>query len=275
VQSSSVALVMGLVVGLVTQPQAAAAQPPSGDSLAGATDTPGAPDAVEEARALYREGLEAIASARWAEAAQAFRASYALHANPASLFNLGTALRAVGRSVETAAALDRLFTRHGDEIDPEVRVAAQQMLDEARARIAVLELTGLELTGLELTGLESTGVDAAGGSVFVDGEPTPYRPAARVSVEVDPGEHSVRVERDGFVPFEWRGDVEAGGRRVVGVELLPMARSPDEDANRASSPWLWVAVGGAVAAAIAAAVIVIVVTSGPTVEPQSADVIRL
>src|SRR5258706_9800914 len=51
----------------------------------------------ERARQLYKDGLELVRNAQWAEALAAFEASHELRPHPLTLYNIGACQRALGR----------------------------------------------------------------------------------------------------------------------------------------------------------------------------------
>lgn len=205
-------------------------------------------DRVERARARYHEGLGHIEAGRWADAAEAFRASYRLLDNPASLYNLGTALRALGRHVDTRDVLTRMLADH-PEIEPETRGAAREMLEESAARIARLRVLDLPRDPALVLRLDDRAVPAAQGGV---------------RLELDPGPHVLRVSRPGFEPFVHRLRLEDGGEAEVRVEMRRV--------RRRFLPWLVVA--AAVVAASGALAAGLLTRDAP-LQPGSSDRIRL
>jgi hypothetical protein len=75
----------------------------------------------------------------------------------------------------------------------------------------------------------------SGLAVSLDGKPLDSS-APLVAREVDVGEHVLRAEAPGYVPFSWKGTLRDGAREKVQVKLdfAPRGR----DAARGTPPWL-------------------------------------
>jgi len=205
----------------------------------------GQPDAGtrERAREIYQTGLDQVEAGRWADALEAFRASYRLSGVGAALFNAATALRALGRNVEARNALERLLAEH-DDLEEPVRVVAAQMRDEVSARIAVLELVRLPDTAGNLT-------------VRLDASVVPEPDRRPLEIESDPGLHRVTIESPTEGRFAWEGNVAEGQRIPIEVEL---------EREGGGIPW-WVFASGS-ALIVAGAIVVIAVVAATPEDPQ-------
>lgn len=208
-------------------------------------------EAMEEARAIYNEAAQAAEEERWADAIGLFEQSYALSGRASALYSIGYTSRNVGRFIDARAALDQLLEQ-GD-VDEALRDQAIVLRHEVQRKIAVLSLVGLEQ-------FEEPTVRMDGARAEDDGE----RP---LSLEVDPGEHRVRVEAPGYSEFTWAGRLAQGDTMRLEVEMEDVSDSIWE------SPWLWIGVGAFV---VAAAVITIVVAqSAAQLSPNSEFHLRL
>lgn len=222
-------------------------------SVAAAQD----PD-VQEARARFVAGQAAVESGRWADAVEDFRRAYELSRVPAALYNVGFALRALGRHREARDVFTELLVRHGD-MEASLREEAERYRDEAAARVVALVLIGLD-------------PDAAH-EIRFDGERVIDEGQRPVSIEGDPGTHALTVRRDGFEPFVWEGALRDGERRRIPVELTP-SETAVESGSVFSSAAFWlvlgavVLVGGGVAAAI-------LIQDARQLDPQSDRVVEL
>jgi hypothetical protein len=114
--------------------------------------------------------------------------------------------------------------------------------------------------------VDSTGSDVVGARVFVDGEPQEARLEGK-ELEVDPGTHTLRVERDGSVPVEQRIVVRESERhRMVSVAFAaavvqpavasaatpgPSGESPATSSPRSLVLPITLVVGGGVTLAVA------------------------
>jgi tetratricopeptide (TPR) repeat protein len=191
-------------------------------------DTAAAPP---EAREQYRIGLEAMENGRWADALGAFRRSYELNPTVPALYNQGVVLRSLGRLREARDTFARLLDEHPDA-PADAREAANEMGREVAERIAELVVLNLPAPRFRL-------------GLRLDGAPIDDPGDRPLSLEVDPGEHTLGVLREGYDPFEWRGALGDGEQREVRVEL-----------EKTGIPlWAWIAAGSGV---VLGAVIVVV-----------------
>ncbi len=249
-----VALVLALAAAF-SRPTDALAQ--AADALAQAPDALAQePAPHDDARRAFLEGTAAADEGRWTDAVESFRRAYALSSSSVALFNVGFALRALGRYLEAAHTFDALLA---GTLDDETRAESERLRREVRSRLAHLELSGWpEALDLELR---------------VDARPRPAGQTLSLRFELDPGDHSVSIRSAGYEPWEWAGALAAGETRQLQVTLLPTRRS--EAAPRstvASSPWLWAAIGVVLVAS--AAVIVWRVRDAQQLRPE-ATVVRL
>lgn len=215
-------------------------------ALAGSAHAQTDPDGAREA---FAEGIEAAADARWERARERFAASYALEPKVAALYNLATALRALGRHREARDALDRVLT--DPDAREDVRDSARTMRAEEQARIARLVLA----------------LDPAAVRVRIDGRPRRDTGERPLGLEVDPGPRALDVEREGSRPYRWSGRLAPGEERRLEVAL-----QDDAPVRRVvKSPWLWVGVG---AVLVTVVTVVVVARAGRDLSPESPEVLR-
>lgn len=218
-------LSLSLVVGLLSVTAATEAQ---------------AEDSQSAAREAFLRGQEAADSGRWADALREFEQAYLMSGVPTALFNAGMALRALGRHKDARDTFDRLIENHPDSAASE---QARPLRDEAASRVAVLELAGLDPEGeYELR---------------LDGQLLRVAIAPSVEVEVDPGQHGLSAEREGYETFAWEGRLGDGDRERIQIVMAELERPtvPGETRSVARSPILWIAVaavliGGGVGLAV-------------------------
>ncbi|WP_053238430.1 tetratricopeptide repeat protein [Sandaracinus amylolyticus] len=172
------------------------------------------PAEVEEARALFVAGSAAVESGRWADAVSSFERAYEITGAPSALYNLGLALRALGRHRDARDAFDRLLTAHTLD-DAELRREVEQMRTEEAARVAVLELVGLDADARH--------------AIRFDGRDVADDGARPLDVETDAGAHTLIAEREGFRPFVWEGELADGERRAVRALFEPVATASASD----------------------------------------------
>lgn len=165
-------------------------------------------DEIAAGRAAFVAATHAAAEQRWADALTGFERAYELTAAPPALLNVGVVLRALGRQREARDAFDRLLVEHPEFA---AQTDAVNLRTEVAARVAALILTGLEATPHQLR---------------LDGRSLGTRQGPRLELELDPGEHGVLLERDGYRPWQWEGILGDGERREIHVELTPVPLLP-------------------------------------------------
>jgi hypothetical protein len=222
---------------------------------------------VAEARALFQAGEAAVEAGRWADAVDSFRRAYELSNVPAALFNLGYALRALGRHREARDAFAELLREH-PRFDRELREEARRYRAEAETRIAILLLQGLD--------------PRTRYALRFDGRPLTDDGRRPVSLEADPGAHTLTVRLEDRPPFVWEGDVSPGARLEIDVEFPSVATNgngelvitedpidpPDEEGSVVESPWFWILISVGVLGA-GAAIAGYLIWDGMQVDPET------
>ncbi len=155
----------------------------------------------QAARDAFVQGAEAADQGRWADAVRLFELSLESAPRPNTLYNLGMALRAMGRHRDARDTFSRLIDQY-----PTSRSAAEALplRQEESERVAVLSLVGLDAEAEYAVRLDGLGVEGSG----------PTR-----TLETDPGRHAVEIDRDGYHSFAWEGQLADGARETVTVEM--------------------------------------------------------
>lgn len=202
-------------------------------------------DAEQEARELFRRGVEASASQRWAEAAEHFRRSSELVPKAATHFNLAVVYQQLGEPVAALRTLDVFAEMEPDE---DLRLGAER-LRTALWQVVVRYEVRVDVAGARFVvdGREVAGSGQSRRLVLPSGEhrlevSAPGRATERVHLSGAPGATvQLRLELAELKP----ADVAPGARPVH------HAPPPEKDGRRAlrRNPWLWTGVGVAVAAA--------------------------
>jgi tetratricopeptide (TPR) repeat protein len=213
-----------------------------GASAAHAQATTDDPARREEAKARYAQGAAAYRAGQFDEAVELFLTADRLAPSPALSFNVA---RAYEKLEQPARALEhyRAYLRRGAEPRHETAV---------RARVSELEGV-LKARGVQQLSVLS---EPSGAHVLVDGRPAGTTPWTE---ELAPGEHVVRITKDGFA--EERRDVELDATRAldVTVVLAPAAPSAgalppttnvplepvEESGTFRPGPWVTMGLGGA------------------------------
>ncbi len=185
----------------------------------------------DAAREAFLRGQQAAESGRWADALREFEQAYLMSGVPTALFNAGMALRALGRHKEARDTFDRLIESHPDSAASE---QARPLREEEAARVAILELAGLDPEGAY--------------ELRLDGRRLEITIAPTVEVEVDPGQHGLSAEREGYESFTWEGRIDDGERERIQIVMAELERrtEPAESSSIAKSPILWIAVAAVV-----------------------------
>jgi len=188
----------------------------------------------DAAREAFLRGQQAADSGRWADALREFEEAYLMSGVPTALFNAGMALRALGRHKEARDTFDRLLESHPDSAASE---QARPLREEEAARVAMLELAGLDPEGAY--------------ELRLDGRLLEIAIAPTLEIEVDPGQHGLSAEREGYETFTWEGRLADGERRRIQIVMAELERpTAGETRSVARSPLLWIAVAVVVGGAI-------------------------
>ena len=232
-----------LALGLLLAAAPAAAQ--RGDRPADRADDEPTEEDVENARELFRTGLEAVEEERWEEARTLFERSYELVPRASTLLNLAAAQAETGRLVAAAASYRRFLEETADDRRARrFRPGAEQELATIESRITHVTLT---MEGLRPD--DSTELDGQAIAVGTMGG------ATGSEVPMDPGQHVLVVRRHGteigrvelvLVEGESRG-VTVPLRDVPEVNEDLLAEPPSEEMDLMPI-WVGVGVGAAVIA---------------------------
>lgn len=162
--------------------------------------------AKNDARRFFHEGRGLAEEHRWAEALEAFSASYDALASPLTLFNIGYCQRALGRTLDARTTFRKFLadapgSRAANTVLPEVK----RILTELEARVARITVT----------------VDHVQTRISIDGRPV-EAVDGKVSLEVDPGFRSVLAERQGYKPFFGDLTISPGQHAKLTTKLDPL-----------------------------------------------------
>ncbi len=132
-------------------------------------------DAVTiQARARFKEGVEAYDKGQYENARLAFLQAYALKKHPAVLLNLAQSSAKAGHALEAAKSFHQ-FLKEATSSSPQQRADAESGLAEVRQKVGRIEV--ISPAGTEIT-LDDK--ERVGASPFAD------------PIEVEPGAHSLR-----------------------------------------------------------------------------------
>jgi len=211
----------------------------------------------EEAKKSFLEGVDHFAVENYPAALSAFLKSYEILPNPNVLYNIGMCQRALFDFAASIATLREYLDKKGEAVPDEEREQIEGILADMEGSVGHLEIF----------------VSEDGASVSVDAGKETLSPLSG-PLMLNPGEHVVEVEKEGFMGKKQTVTVKEGERETLEVVLepVPVAAPPEvvidqekEKADRKKekrkkilkSPILWgvlgaVLVGGAVAAGVTA-----------------------
>jgi tetratricopeptide (TPR) repeat protein len=155
----------------------------------------------DQAKALFRQGVEASDAGRWAEAVEAFTRSLSLVERPSTLFNLLTALREQARYREALPIGERYLVVAKAAEDAPKRAQVQRLITEMKDAMGTLVLR----------------VEPAGAEVQVDDIAVP--PRSFPQLYLSPGRHELVVRAEGYTPHQETITIERHIRSQVAVKL--------------------------------------------------------
>jgi hypothetical protein len=206
VLSSFIVVALGaplVATSVSAQPKAAAPAAPSASAS-------GSPDDAKknEAKEHFVKGVDLMQLEQWDAALVEFNASLALFATRNARKNAATCLRQLGRFAEALDEYELLLKEYGGQLSP-------QDLDFVNKSIADLK---------NVTGFIVIETSVAGATVVIDSKPRGTTPLPG-PVRVGQGTHTIRVIKEGYIPFETTSPVL--GKQTVKIEakLSVLARS--------------------------------------------------
>ncbi|WP_437280352.1 PEGA domain-containing protein [Sorangium sp. So ce375] len=209
----------------LAQPANAPAPPPDPDS-----PTPVPPAAVEdqssaraEAEARFYRGKKLADDGAWNAALAEFLASRELYPGSSATIGAAVCLKHLQRFDEALDLFEILLRDFSDSLSADVKASAQREAAELRSLIGTIVIQRV----------------ARGAAITLNGRSRGVHPS-NSSFRVPAGSHILRVDKEGFEPFETRVTV-AGGQTVrVDVLLTPLAirlrRQQDEDDAELAAP---------------------------------------
>jgi hypothetical protein len=178
----------------MTPPVAAAAQPSASPSKSDAM--------TDQARELFVKGAALYEQRQYERAEAAFLAAWVLKKHFQIAGNLGRCEMKLGKFRNAAVHLALFLKELPSSGNQDERKRTQALFDEARAKVAVVEIQ----------------VDVAGAEVRVDGQTVGAAPLA-AEVYVEPGKRTIEATRDGYQDAREVVDAKAGGLVTVSLKL--------------------------------------------------------
>jgi hypothetical protein len=160
-----------------------------------------ADDPKAEARNKLVEGGELLRRGDYTDALAKFKEAYALVPSPKIFYNFALAYQNLGRTTEAVEAFEKFLDEAGDAA-PDIRANAERYKSELVPKIASVVIQ----------------CDNEGAEISVDGRPYGTTPRKN-PIRLDPGPHSLIVEKAPLPAFTQKLDVRAGQRVVVDAKL--------------------------------------------------------
>jgi hypothetical protein len=147
-------------------------------------------------------------SPEWDKAAAKFQEAYDVSKNPRVLFNVGVCERNLQHYARAIAKFKQELAEGAGKLTPQEKADTQATIDALQRYVSTIEIA-------------TTEPDA---TVFVDDQKVGQTPIAPIPADVG-SPHVIRVEKDGFLPFEKR-DVQLSSTAAtkVTVDLEPKAK---------------------------------------------------
>lgn len=198
---------------------------------------PGVDDARERSRAAFRRGVAQAESGDYVSARDSFQEAYRLFPHPSILLNLGIARAHTGQWLEAEQDLVHFLADDGGA-RPDELASARAELAQTRQHLGSFRLR----------------VSPDGARATLDARPVALIPGTFVDVRTTRGTHALRVEADGYTPYDRKLDVAGEKAPDVDVSLQPVGQAPpatQPGEGRKIGGWFLVA-GAGVAAVVGA-----------------------
>ncbi len=144
----------------------------------------------------------------WDKAAAKFQETYEASKNPRVLFNVGVCERNLQHYARAIAKFRQELAEGAGKLSPQDKSEITATIDALQRYVSTIEVTSSE-------------VDA---TVFVDDQKVGQTPIAPIPADIG-ANHAVRVEKEGFFPFEKRDvQLSSSGPAKVTAELDPKVK---------------------------------------------------
>jgi hypothetical protein len=154
---------------------------------------------LEEARAAFVEGRQLMGQKSWADAEAQFSFAVRARNTPGLRYHVGYCQEKGGRRVEALSSYSAAQELLEQAPAPDV----EELIPEAISRVAQ------ELPEVDLKGVPS------GAQLRVDGKPRPLS----LQFPLNPGQHTLRISKEGYSEFAVEIELEARERVSVDVEM--------------------------------------------------------
>ena len=182
------------------------------------------PSERETARALMAEGDRLLASGELRGAMNRYQAAHAIVHAPTTGLDLARVQAQLGLLVEARSTASEVIHHPVVANEPHVFAAARKdaiaLANELEARVPAVRAEVKPSDAAHTISVDGVTLPAAIGSL-------PYK--------VNPGQHSLRVDADGYLPVTRQVTVDDGETQVVAFELTPQTIVPNGASSSLSS----------------------------------------
>lgn len=176
------------------------------------------PEDREAARKHSAEGAKLMQQGKLEQAVDAFQHAYERHQDPRYQYNIGVALKALGKDAAALAAFER-FLADAQQVPPEFLADARKQKDALAQKVGTLEVVSTQ--------------DNA--RVTIDGRESGVTPLSG-GFKLDPGSYLLRLEKPGFESYQENVRIGIGKITRVEVALQPIPRAPEAVVEAAPEP---------------------------------------
>jgi len=174
--------------------------------------SPEDPQAAQHARERFLAGMEHFEAHHYREAIHEFELAASLVPSADIWFNIARAWDELGE-FEPAIEYYRRYLR--DRVDPPDRARIEQHITDLEAQ---MEEARQESHHAPTTGTLRIRSNVEGAKVIVDGREVGESPIA-APITLEPGEHEIFVEKEGYLPFRGQVNVQAGADTTAYADL--------------------------------------------------------
>lgn len=207
---------------------APAAAPPAPSALSPLPEASPQPDAKERAKVHFLRGLELIQNESWDAALAEFLVSREIYATRVAVKNAALCLRQLKRNAAALNMYRELLQRFSAGMDADEYRGIEEAIAQLTDRVGELSISS----------------SVPGATVIVAGLQVGRTPIAE-PILLDAGTHTLRVFKEGYVPFETQIPLAGRQKRTLQVDLHALAESGTLTVAEAEGRRLAVLVDGA------------------------------
>ena len=166
----------------------------------------GAQTSDEEAKLHYQQGVALFKEENYKMALAEFVKSYELKANWKLKLNIGICYYNLNRFVQAKQVLEEYITEGGSDLEADKQAKAEDLLDQVAKVIAEVKVEA----------------NVSGATVFIDDKEVATTPMDK-AVTLEAGLYSLKVEADGYKPYEKDISLAGGDQKVLDISLVKKA----------------------------------------------------